>query len=55
MSVKDEFLHHDIEENKLKNTAIIIVINVRFLVLTAASTKMKGFWDIASCKLVKVD
>jgi hypothetical protein len=29
--------------------------NVRFQVLTAASTKMTAFWDIAPCSLVEVD
>jgi hypothetical protein len=30
-------------------------MSVRFQVLTAASTKIRAFWDIASCNLVRVD
>jgi hypothetical protein len=29
--------------------------HVRFQVLTAASTKMRAFWNIAPCSLVEVD
>jgi hypothetical protein len=31
------------------------VYEVGFQVLTAASIKMTGFWDITSCSLVEVD
>jgi hypothetical protein len=32
-----------------------ILIHVRFQVLTAASMKIRAFWDIAQCNLVRVD